>query len=480
MDKSIKKNIIYNMGLQLFNITYPFITATYISRILGASKLGTINYSQTILNYSLIFGMYGISTYGIREIAKIRNEKNKLLKLFSELVLIKVATTIITLSIYMIILYNTNLLLKENKLYLITSLAIIFNIFNVDWFFGGIEDYKLISLRTIFVRIVILIGIIVLIKREEDYLLYASLLIIGQCLSSFWSFFISYKIIGFTLKNLEIKKHLKSLTIFFISTFVVSCYTLLNGIILGLYANPEKIAFFTRARGFQGVGVAITGAIATVLVPRISYYYHNDKEKYTELLNKSLDYSYIISIPITCILIILAKPLNYIFGGEQFIQAYKSLVILAPIVFVLTVGTWMYFQILIPMGKEKIATYIQGVMAIVSLVMTYLLVPKYIEIGASIALLVTETVGPVIIFFILKKSIKIRLITESFFKYIFSSLIMSCVILILKNYLIDMKLVFVGSILGFIFYLLSLYLMKEKIILEIFRLLKIKIKERLK
>lgn len=467
MDKGIKKNMVYNVMLQLFNITYPFITATYISRILGAGKLGIINYSQAISSYALIFGMFGISTYGLREVAKIRDKKNKLLRLFSELIIIKLMATIIVIIVYIITIYNITFLLRENKLYLITSLVIFFNIFNVDWFFGGIEEYRIISLRTIIIRIITLIAIVILIKKEEDYLLYAFLLIIGQCLSNFWSFFISYKMIGFTLKKLNIKRHLKSLTIFFLSTFIVSCYTILNGIILGIYSTPEKVAFFTRAKGFQGMGIAITGAIATVLVPRISYYYHNDKKKYLELLNKSLDYNYIISIPVTCGLMILAQPLNYIFGGEEFIPAYKSLLLQAPIVIILTIGTWMYFQILIPMGKESLGVVIQSIMALTSLALSYMLVPKYHEIGASGSLLITETVGPIILFFILRRKIKIKLITESFFKYILAMIIMGCIIVILKKYLSGITLVFVGITQGVLFYFFSLYVMKEKITLEI-------------
>lgn len=476
-NKSIKSNVIYNTLLQLFNIAFPFITGAYVSRTVGAKNLGEINFSQSILSWIIVVAALGIPTYGVREIAKYRDDKNEMNKIFSELMVLRISVSIFLIAFYYISINIVPQFQASEKLFFITGLGLVFNLFSIDWFFSGIEDYKMISIRNIMVRIVTFALIVYFVKRESDYLIYALLLILSQGISNLWSYFYSSKFVKFSLRNLNCFRHIKTLKIFLASSLVVSVYTVLNSIILGFWGTSEGVAFFTRARQFQGMGLALTGAIATVLVPRISYYYQNDKEKYYELLDKSLNYNYIISIPITVGLIVLSKPLNLFLGGEQFIPAAVPLMIIAPLVIVISLGTWGYFQIIIPSGQEKFGTAIQIIMAVISLVLNILLIPKFGYIGASIALLAAEGVGPFISFYLLRKKIKFRLITDSLFKYLIAGLGMSVTIWLLMFKLQGINLILGSGIVGLSTYGIILILLKEKLVFEIFMMILKKIKK---
>ena len=52
---SIKKNLAYNMFYQILAIILPFITAPYVSRVLGAEGVGIYSYTYSIANYFLLF-----------------------------------------------------------------------------------------------------------------------------------------------------------------------------------------------------------------------------------------------------------------------------------------------------------------------------------------------------------------------------------------------------------------------------------------
>lgn len=470
---SLSKNIFYNSLLMVFNISYPLITMSYVSRILGAESLGIINYSQSIVSFLLIFSFLGINIYGIREIAQIREKKEELEKVFSELNIIKFCSSLIIFFGYIIFLFfKYNLKDSDLIIFLITSFLLLFNIFNLDWFFSGIENYKVITLRNILVKILVFIGILFIVKEKKDINIYCFLLVLGQILGNIWSYFYSKKYVILKLKNLNFKRHFKGLKIFFISSFVISIYTIVNGIILGIFSLPEEVAYFNRARQIQLIGTTITGAVSTVLIPRISYYYKNNQKEYFFLLNKSLDYNYILSLPIMFGFIILSKEINIFLGGDEFLPAANLLIILSPLVVIISIGTWGYYQIIIPMGMEKFGTTIQFIMAITSICLNFALIPFLKSTGAVIGVLISETVGPVISFYLLKKykNISVKLLTPSFFKYFLSSIMMSFIIYLVKLQRFRNVFTLLLSIcLGSAIYFLSLIVLKEKLILEILK-----------
>ena len=72
--KEQSKNFIFNVGYQLIMYLFPLITAAYISRVLGVENLGTYSYVSSIVTICGMFCLLGISNYGNREIAKIRDD----------------------------------------------------------------------------------------------------------------------------------------------------------------------------------------------------------------------------------------------------------------------------------------------------------------------------------------------------------------------------------------------------------------------
>lgn len=472
--QSTSKNMIYNSLLMIFNLMFPLISMSYVSRILGADNLGKVNYAQSIITFLMIFAAAGTELYGIREISQSRDDKKKLNQVFSELMVIKIFSSIIVFFMYILFLvfkYNTTNSFSNLIIFFLTSFTLLFNIFNLDWFFKGIEDYRVITYRSISIKILSFVGMLILVKTVNDVYKYTFLLIIGQGLGYVWSYFYSKKYTNLNFKGLNIRRHYKSLKIFFLSAFVVSIYTTVNGIILGYFSTPDKVAFFNRARQIQGIGTVVTEGITAVLIPRVAYYYKNNREEYKKLLKNSLNYNYILSIPIMLGLIFLSKELNLLLGGEEFLPAARLLVILAPMVVVITIGTWVYYQIMIPMGLEKFSAIMQTCTAIVSIGLNFILIPIFSDLGASIAILSIEIFGPIFSFIILKKvkNISFSILTDSLPKYILASCFMLGIIYLLKLRYSNNNgiLVLISIALGSISYFFILFVIKEKVMLDI-------------
>ena len=100
--KSLFKNTIYKAILSLFNIVIPIIIGPYIVRLLDVELYGIYNKVYSEFQVFLTFASFGIYTYGVREISKIRDDKEKVSKLFSNLCLISFLTNFLVMIIYII------------------------------------------------------------------------------------------------------------------------------------------------------------------------------------------------------------------------------------------------------------------------------------------------------------------------------------------------------------------------------------------
>lgn len=60
---SVKKNIILSTLYHILTLLIPFITAPYVSRVLGANGVGTYSYTNSIQIYFSMFAALGTSSY---------------------------------------------------------------------------------------------------------------------------------------------------------------------------------------------------------------------------------------------------------------------------------------------------------------------------------------------------------------------------------------------------------------------------------
>ena len=201
---SIKKNYLYNLVYQIIILILPIITTPYISRALGATNIGIYSYTVSIVTYFTLFGSLGVSLYGQREIAYVRDNTSKRKKTFIEIILFR----FITLTISMIIFYFSFARSNEYQVYYrILLLYLLAASFDISWFFQGLEDFKKTVTRNVIVRLLSVACIFIFVKKPEDlskYLLIYSLAdLLGNL--SLWLYLPKY-FKGIKVKNINLKK----------------------------------------------------------------------------------------------------------------------------------------------------------------------------------------------------------------------------------------------------------------------------------
>lgn len=169
--KTIAKNFLYTTFYKVLRIILPLVTIPYVTRVLGAEKLGIYDYTYSIVIYFQMFAFLGFENYGSRLIAENNKDKEKMNKAFSAAYYFQLIFCVIALLAYMI--YVT-LFCKENvEIAWVQSLYILAEFFNISWLYFGLEKFKFTSIVNIVARLVSFVGIFIFVKSRDDLILYS-------------------------------------------------------------------------------------------------------------------------------------------------------------------------------------------------------------------------------------------------------------------------------------------------------------------
>lgn len=464
--KSMIKNAVFNFLYTGMNLLFPLISAPYVSKVLGAANLGKVNLANSFVNWFIIFAVFGTTSYGVREVAKIREDRDKLNILFSEIIIINGIFSLITAVVYFIVIFNVDMLRNEIVLYSIMSLSIILNIFSIDWFYQGIEEYSYITTRSGFFKLLSLVSIFVFIKKTDHYMFFGLISVLSISLSGVLNYFYSKKYVNVQFQNIHPFKHVKKLRVFFIHTLIISLYTNLDQTLLGFLVNTKSVAFMSRGKQITSMAIAISTSISNVTLPRASYYIANNKPKFVRLLSVIPKYILWFSIPITVGCILLSPNIMYILGGNEFLEASELLQIMSLIIIFAPLSSFLQNQVLIPTGNEKLGVLCALITSLISILLNLYLIPKYSYIGAAVTLVISEISAVVIRVYIIGRNLrytKIRFINKSILSYLISSAFMALIVILISRVVDNLTYSFIiSSFSGFLVYVLTLIMMKEE------------------
>lgn len=392
--KSIKVNAFFNILYTVINIIFPLIIYPYVNRILMAAGLGKVTFYASVSNYAIMFAGLGLATYGVRAVAKVRENGKELSGIAAELLRINMVATVVVVVIYTCFVLFSERLNKEQCLFWINGILIITAPLGVDWLYSGLEQYSYITKRTVLFKAVSLVLVFLFVRQSDDYIVYAGILAFSNIASILCNYLYAKKLVGFSLQGeYRYKKHLKPMMVLFASALAVSIYTNLDTVMLGFICDDREVGLYTVAVKVKTVLLAVVNAISTVLLPRLSCYYGQEKYgEYYKVLKKSVSVIFMLTIPLAMFFALEAYNCIFILGGEDYLQAVSCMQILMPVLVMSGFSNVTGNQVLIPQGKDTL--FMRAVMAgaFVDIVLNALFMRRFGCIGASVATLIAEMV----------------------------------------------------------------------------------------
>lgn len=404
---SLKKNFAYSSLLTSTNYLFPLLTYPYVSRVLGVANIGICNFVDSIINYFTMFSLLGIVATGIRSVAAVKEDKERLSKVFTDLLLLNTIST----AVVSVVLIACILLIPEfrqyKEMFVIGLFKVIFNYLLIDWFYKGLENFKFITNRGVIIRSLYVACVFIFVRDSGDYHIYYLLSMLAIALNAVVNVWYSRKFVSFRLriKNISFKPYMSSFIILGIYIIITSMYTTFNIAYLGFVHGTTEVGYYTTATKLHTILLSIFTAFTGVMLPRMSSLISEGKhEQFHLMLDKSVHVLFLFSFPLIVFSTVFAPHIVLLLSGAGYENAIAPMRIIMPLIFVIGYEQIIVIQVLMPLRKDKYIFTGASAGAIVGILANILLVKSMASIGSAWVWVVSELVVMVVSQYFVHKS----------------------------------------------------------------------------
>lgn len=286
--KHIARNYIYNTCYQILVLVAPLVTTPYISRVLGASGIGIYNYAQSIATYFIYVGAVGTTIYGQREIAYAQNDQKKRSEIFWEIATIKFVAVTFCAVIYFLFFCKGG---EYSSVYRILILEVFASMFDISWFFMGMENFKVTVIRNTIIKLIGIILIFTFVKSSDDVIVYTLCLTLPIFIGniSLW-FSLPRYLTKVRIHTQGVIRNIRPALILFLPQLAIEVYAVLDKTMLGALASDiREVGYYSQASRIIKILLALVTSLGTVMLPAMSSAYaHGQKDVITTSIKNRL------------------------------------------------------------------------------------------------------------------------------------------------------------------------------------------------
>lgn len=404
-----KKNLVANTFflycLTFINQLLNIVTIPYQTRVFGPELYGSIGMVLALMTYVQLILDFGFILSATEEVAKLNKDYIKISRVYTSVYVVKLVLSGFTLLFLLIFLksfsdYSYDII----KLYVYYFIAYMINSLLPDFVFRGLEDMRVITVRTVIVKCIFTCFMFIFVKQPKDVLVMPIIQIVANTVALLTSLSYmkkKYKIHFVRVKRQYLINLVKKTIPFFCSRISSTFYQALSMVIVGnKYMGKAEAGFYSSADKIISLSKSVSSPIADSIYPYMI------KNKDYSLIKKLLK----IIVPI----ILLCASVAYVFAdkivvllfGIEYQASSIVLRIMIPTAVVILPTYLLAFPVMVPMGLEKYANLSNVFGAFIQLLgLAVLALSNHINIY-SIAALSTCTEISVFLFrvyFILKK-----------------------------------------------------------------------------
>lgn len=466
---SIRKNFSYNLILTLCNYLFPLITYPYVSRVLGVERIGICNFVDGIVNYFILFCSLGIASYGIRELAKCRKDYDRRNDVFSNLIAFNSLSTIVAL----LALVSATLWLPSLQPYReflwLGVLKLVCNMFLIEWFFQGIQEFKYITIRSVLVKLIFIACLFVFVHTKEDVIIYYGLTVGSKIVNAVinWTYSTKYRRLSF--RHLNLKLFVAPILAFGYYRILTSMYTSFNIVFLGFSSGDAQVGCFSTATKLYAILMSVFTAFTTVMVPKVSELLASgEKERLQIIANKTFSLLSILSLPIIIVSLFCAEDIILILSGPGYEGAYTPFRIVIFLLLVVGIEQILIQQFLMASSSNSAIIKVSTVGAVVGVTLNFLITPTFGAIGSAISWGLSELAVLFTGILLVKKTLGIYLRYKTLFVNVLWSLLYIAPLTFVYYLHLDiwLNLILSGAVVFFVFLLINLKLNKNDIVEE--------------
>ncbi|MCR9131966.1 MAG: oligosaccharide flippase family protein [bacterium] len=364
---SITRKITHIFTGDILSRGIAFIITIYLARSLGTEGFGLVSIAMAYLGYLVFFADFGLFNIASREVARDESKRNYRI---SELLILRI---FMALSVLMISWFLMPFIIEDSQLLSLTRgfmLALIPHSFLVEWYFIGVQRYKVNALSNIIKNGVYLILILLFVDSMDQIPALPFYYVTGLLASAvmlIW-IFLKDRPLQLGIRGFHILwDGLKAAITVGSGSFFAQVIQLFPPIAIGYFLTTSNAGEYSAAFRLIIAGMLIDRIFVQLLIPNLSKQWSEDKELATLNMDHTMRLMLVLGALASIGLFLGAPDFILLVFGNEFENSISIVMVLSFLLFV-TFQNSIFSHGLVALGKDLDylkATSIGGAIGIV-------------------------------------------------------------------------------------------------------------------
>jgi O-antigen/teichoic acid export membrane protein len=405
--KQLTKNVVSLTVVQVAIYVLPLISVPIVSRIIGPGRYGIINFAAAYITYFTLLITYSFDFTATRKISKDPENSHTRNVVFSEVFYTQCLLFILATLVFGALLFSVHELKINRSIFIFSFLVCVSNLFTQNWMFQAMQDLSKVALFNLLSRLLFTAAILIVVRKNDDYIWQPLLIGVIQTAISIWSFI-------WAIKKYKIKLIKFSLTrcwqvlweerIIFISLIFVNLYSSTTTVILGFYQNSEQVGYYTSAQRLILIAQSVLAMpLAQAFYPFIGKAFGESREQGLKLAQKLVPVIVVFTGIASLVMFTIGPLIIKLFYGDKFEPAIPVFQMLSIIPLLFSLNNVLGIQIMVNLGMDKSFLKITICAGVISVLLNLLMVRQWGYIGSTLNWLVVEIFLFISMYIVLKR-----------------------------------------------------------------------------
>lgn len=400
---TLVQNAVSLYGVHIASYLVPLITIPYLARVLGASGWGLVAFAQAFGAFVTLVTEYGFALSATREVAKHREDREKLTNILAGVLGAKGLLSV-ALLVAAIVIRSWVPIFREHPALLWAGMFwALAQGFSMMWFFQGFERMGIMAALDISAKVLATIAIFILVRRPDD----GWLVLVTQGCGFFLSFavglVVAYHELPFRMPTWSsVSETLRMGWTMFLYRSSASLYTVGNAFILGLFVSPQLVGYYAGAEKISRAFLGLFGPISQTLYPRLNYLVHHDRDSAARLARIGVIVMGGGGAALGAVVFAFSPLLVRLLLGQGFLPAIPVLRVLSLLVPLIAVSMSLGVQWMLPLGMDRIFNTIIVLAGLINLALSTALASSFAALGMAWAVVSAETFVTVSFYLVLR------------------------------------------------------------------------------
>ena len=387
---------LYLIALQGVNQLLPLAVLPYLMVVLGAAGYGHVGFALSVVQYLVLVVDFGFNMSATRSVARVRADRAALTRVFWAVVWAKCALLVGVVVVLAVLLWSVPVFRLYRMAIICTLPMLPGSAFTFLWLFQGLGRVRQMAVINTLSKVVMLPLIFWLVKSPADYalaaLIQSGVFVLTAVVSAVYLW--RLRCVGRPQWNgPAVRRAVAESFPLFLSSASTSVYTQLFVVILGFFCPPAVVGRYSSAeRIMRACCFVLYSPVNQAFFPRISAAAAKSRAEADRVFLTLRNVVGVLMLMVSLALLVGAPYVHRLLGDDyEGITQLLRIMAFAP----LLIGLGgVYGQAgLVAMGSHAEHLHFRNVyfrVAVLALTLVSVLTPWLHEVGAAVALLLSE------------------------------------------------------------------------------------------